>query len=592
MTSLILAAALSAPLAPAPAVPGADAPTPPAPVAIARPVLPWRHAGPWEVFVIADGETESRILDAEGNLVAGPFATKRFPVTNPRTWSAETPVWYRLAVERDGISTETVFGFAEMLVDHGGLVVNGRRVRVKLGPKELGGNAAPASDDFTDADAWTNGIYRIAADKLALLDVERERLRPEATLHAFQDWSVKGTNFNQRFVVANRHAFLDASGVTCRWHLLLDGEEEDDGIVDLYGLAPGREASFDMIPEAVAACHGGQTVGIRFTFEKEGKIVAADQIDLAASREINVLNAPEGWLSEHLVPGFAKSSVSYEAQPSDTLGYRRVFTTGGAFSGGVRFVFDEDLGSPVAFTRLGCFSDTPLVTRISPCRRPPCAPFAWSEPEEDAAGAPEAACSSAPLVLPPSPVTERGGALSFTSSGEDGGVKSAVRWTVYRDGIVSCRARLSAPSAPAGSRLGFILNLAGDSELGWIGKDIEWFGLGPFATGNGDAEGAFLGRWRREMLGGTFTAESVRGVRYGELTVRTLGAPFTFEAEPTSLALVGEADGEGIVDLSFTLSIADGDLTARAPDGAADLPPLTPHPSHPSPLNSYNPITL
>ena len=64
------------------------------------------------------------------------------------------------------------------------------------------------------------------------------------------------------------------------------------------------------------------------------------------------------------------------------------------------------------------------------------------------------------------------------------------------------------------------------------------------------------------------------GVRFGGLTVRTLGAPFAFAVETTEdgrtfLCVYSSAkDGE----MSFTLSVGDGELTARVPDVTQKLP--------------------
>ena len=105
--------------------------------------------------------------------------------------------------------------------------------------------------------------------------------------------------------------------------------------------------------------------------------------------------------------------------------------------------------------------------------------------------------------------------------------------------------------------------------------DVEWFGLGPQSMmAPGETEGAFLGRWKT-TADMALAVEGVRGIRVGDLTVRTLGAPFAVtlwgDEDGTNLNLLGEPDEDGVVDLSFTLSVGDGDLTARTP---ADDEPL------------------
>ena len=115
--------------------------------------LPGREAAAWEVEVVTRGEVESRVLDSEGDLVAGPFAAKRFAVAGTKAWSAEKPVWYTLVTESDGERKETVFGFAEQVIRGGRLYVNGRPVRVKAGPKALNGNAGLAAQAHRRRDA-------------------------------------------------------------------------------------------------------------------------------------------------------------------------------------------------------------------------------------------------------------------------------------------------------------------------------------------------------------------------------------------------------------------------------------------------------
>ena len=64
------------------------------------------------------------------------------------------------------------------------------------------------------------------------------------------------------------------------------------------------------------------------------------------------------------------------------------------------------------------------------------------------------------------------------------------------------------------------------------------------------------------------------GVRFGALTVRTLGAPFAFAIETTDegrvFLCVYSSEKEG--EISFTLSVGDRDLTARVPDVTRPLP--------------------
>ena len=520
----------------------------------------------WMVTVNAPGEVESSVLDADGNPVAGPFAAKQFSVADVTPWTAERPVCYTLVTEGEDGRTETVFGFSEQVLRDRRLFVNDTPVRLKLGPREWNGNTVSA-ETCTAAEAWTNGLYRIAPEHLTQLDVLRPRLLPEATRHFFQDWSVKATNYCQRFVVANRCSFLTGNDVTLRWTLLVDGEERDDGTVDLLGLKPGQQSAFDMPPEVIAARYREGTVSVRFSFFRKGSFfgaaekIAEDQVDLVASRELNALGPRKhSWL-DAVTFGLLQDKVGYAEAKEDETTVRR-FTTGKAV-----FTFKEDWGRQVTYAKRGVWSDTPLVADLIPVRSRPDA-NGWIE-----------------LAYPPQPVASRDGALAFSDWRETHGLIVAQRWTVYPDGTVACRSRLrvSVPSDRK-ERLGFGLVLPRwparspfflfSRPLG-SDVDVEWFGLGPQSMmAPGETEGAFLGRWKT-TADMALAVEGVRGIRVGDLTVRTLGAPFAVtlwgDEDGTNLNLRGEPDEDGVVDLSFTLSVGDGDLTARTP---ADDEPL------------------
>ena len=506
------------------------------------------------------------MLDGNGRLVAGPFAAKTFCVPEAVSWSAENPVCYRLVEEAKDGRRESVFGFCEKTIRGDRFFVNGTPVRLKLGPKELGGNAVSAFDCTPEA-AWTNGVYRLAESHLSRVAVLKPLSSPEATRHLFQDWSVKATNYCQRIVVSNRNSFRDAADVTLRWTLLVDGEARDDGTIDLCGLKPGQESVFDMPPEVIAARTAPGTVSVRFSFFRKGSFfgaaekIAEDQVDLVASRELNALGPrKDSWL-DAVTFGLLQDKVRYAEAKEDETTVRR-FTTDKAV-----FTFKEDWGRQVTYAKRGVWSDTPLVADLIPVRSRPDA-NGWIE-----------------LAYPPQPVASRDGALAFSDRRETHGLIVAQRWTVYPDGTVACRSRLrvSVPSDRK-ERLGFGLELPRwparspfflfSRPLG-SDVDVEWFGLGPQSMmWPGETEGAFLGRWKT-TADMALAVEGVRGIRVGDLTVRTLGAPFAVtlwgDEDGTNLNLLGEPDEDGVVDLSFTLSVGDGDLTARTP---ADDEPL------------------
>ena len=64
----------------------------------AKPAVPGRYAGVWELTVDATCDVETRVYDWEGRLVAGPFAAKTFPVPDVKPWSAESPTCYKVVL--------------------------------------------------------------------------------------------------------------------------------------------------------------------------------------------------------------------------------------------------------------------------------------------------------------------------------------------------------------------------------------------------------------------------------------------------------------------------------------------------------------
>lgn len=515
------------------------------------PVAPGNYDGAWEVKVYDHGNVESSVFDSEGELVAGPFAAKSFTVPEVAAWNDENPVWYVLRTVKDGAEEETVFGFAEKKLTDGGFYVNGRKTPLKFGPKALNGNAAKGGEIAREV-AWKEGYYILPEGVEA--PGFNESPSPLAMFHAFQNWSVKGTNFNQRFTVKNKNVFTDASKVVCRWHLLLDGEEEDDGEVDLYGLGPGEEATYDMMPEALGAAASGKTVSVRFIFENdEGHEIAADQIDLVSTRELDTLKAREGWIPDWLTPGFLKKKVGFSLETEGTAKKVRIFE-----AGGLKLGYSEDRIVEGRLTKKGMIFDEILVHSIVPAlENGPAAGFGEK-------------------LFPLSPVENEDGALAFTSFGESRGVRYSARWKVFPDGAISVKAKLKALDASSKQRLGFTFSAPVSSFKTWEGETLEWFGLGPRATSPADRDGAFLGRWEMEISASPFlfTAEEVRGARLGGFTVRTLGSPFAIRAEQDSLSVFAEPDSSGEAAISFTVSINDKSLTAQTPSDGKEIPQL------------------
>ncbi len=532
------------------------------------PVIPGTYVGAWMVEVASAGSVESTLLDAEGNLVAGPFASKNFCVTDVRPWNAEQPVWYRLVTSdrANGVKQETLVGFSEKVIRGDRLFVNGVPVRLKLGPKDLHGNAVDAFA-CTPEEALTNGLYRLAVTHLARLRTMKPAATPAMTRHAFQDWSVKATNYCRRLVVANRSSFLAATDVTVRWTLLVDGEAKDSGELDLCGLKAGQESVFDMPAEVLAARFGEGTVSVRFAVEREGRLLAEDQVDVVASRETETFVArPDRWW-DAFTPGFLKPRVTYAESTTEDGIATRLFTTAAT-----RFSYTDDFARAARYEMLGRWSDTVLVSDIAFRRETPIRDTMFS------------------IDCPLHPVAVREGAHSFADAREVDGLQTSVLWTVYPSGTVACQARVRDMAPEARSRrLAVRLTLpreAPATDAAWYwpfasaapGADVpvDWFGLGPASTTPDTTDGSFLGRWSATAAS-LLTVEGARGVRVGPLTVRTLGAPFAFclAAGGGTLDLLGDPDEEGVVRLDFTLSVNDGALTARTPDGREQPLPLS-----------------
>ena len=512
---------------------------------------------PWSVALKGvEGDFECSVEDMEGDLVAGPFVTSPFPVPHPLAWTAETPNCYRLVVRRGEVTEEKVFGFHVREIVDRRLLVNGRAVRVKFAPKELNGNAEFASR-IAQEDALARGVYSLTGREAAFVEHEVGSDNFGATRHALQDWSVEATNYFERIVVRNSNAFVDSTGVELKWTLFKDGKRIDSGELDLRALGPGEDAEYDMPKEAVEARFKEGTVSIRFEFTRDGEVIASDQIDLVESRETSPLCEPGGW--------FSPSKTAFERR-DDKL----VFTTGGMLSHGIEFSFGEDGTLPVRFARRGTFGDKVLVkdgaiaVNLDPCRA---------------------------SRKPTSSVGERGGALSFATRtelrhGPEYGRYMTIdaTWTVFPNGVVACRSLFTGANDVG--RVGYTFDIPCKMPSSWYrldwsmpmpgeNLDVEWFGLGPWPTTPSDTEGAFLGRWKATAEQ-RLSAEKVRGVRVGDLTVRTLGAPFAFSLSEASgslndgymtyrLAIYGEPDADGMAELAFTLTADDDELTALSP---------------------------
>ena len=422
--------------------------------------------------------------------------------------------------------------------------------------------------------------------------------------HVYQNWTVKATNYFQRVVVKNKNYFVDSTGVELGWTVLKDGVKFDSGELELHGLQPQQESVYDM-PEAVLkALKGEGTVSVRFTFTKGGEEIASDQIDVRFGRDTTPLAGQGTLFSGVKKPAFAEDAQTMTFTAADLV-----------------VTFSKETGLPSSIRKRGLVFDTELLktqVTLDAFRAPSSnenGPAArWRQQGFD---------SLSGTLRKRSSIDEVNGGLTFTTVTEWKGETTllmpvvfhvATRWTVYGNGTLACVSKIR-PIGPKTelARLGYSFELAA------INPSVEWFGCGPFENYPDRKSGAFIGRYKASAADFFFpyarnedcgNREDVRAFRVGDLTVRTLGAPFAFEVNPYTPAelistvhpaelpetdgtyvgiyaatrgLGGASCGPGPMerdiirtdrdyDLSFTLSLG-GDLTARAPEHI-DLPEL------------------
>ena len=422
--------------------------------------------------------------------------------------------------------------------------------------------------------------------------------------HVYQNWTVKATNYFQRVVVKNKNYFVDSTGVELGWTVLKDGVKFDSGELELHGLQPQQESVYDM-PEAVLkALKGEGTVSVRFTFTKGGEEIASDQIDVRFGRDTTPLAGQGTLFSGVKKPAFAEDAQTMTFTAADLV-----------------VTFSKETGLPSSIRKRGLVFDTELLktqVTLDAFRAPSSnenGPAArWRQQGFD---------SLSGTLRKRSSIDEVNGGLTFTTVTEWKGETTllmpvvfhvATRWTVYGNGTLACVSKIR-PIGPKTelARLGYSFELAA------INPSVEWFGCGPFENYPDRKSGAFIGRYKTSAADFFFpyarnedcgNREDVRAFRVGDLTVRTLGAPFAFEVNPYTPAelistvhpaelpetdgtyvgiyaatrgLGGASCGPGPMerdiirtdrdyDLSFTLSLG-GDLTARAPEHI-DLPEL------------------
>ena len=434
----------------------------------------------------------------------------------------------------------------------------------------------------------------------------------EEIRHVYQNWSVKSTNYFQRVVVRNKNYFVDSTGVRLLWKVLKDGVRFAEGEYAFHFLNPQEEAVYDMPDEAMAARKGGSSVSVRFEFVKDGRVIASDQVDIEDAREPG----------SHRRAGASWGTLWMGGAPS--VDVREDSSSYTFKAGDLAISFSKATGMPCSIRKPGkAWGDRELL-------KAPLRLDAYRAPSSNENGVADKSRRQGLRRMVGelkkiSPVGECAGGVTFTTLTEWKGVPAAdkpvrffvaARWTVFADGTLSCISKIRA----LGPKMD-LLRIGYSCELAEASPSVEWFGRGPFENYPDRKSGAFLGRWKAEAKDFFFpyarpedcgNREDVRGVRVGSLTFRTLASPFSFSLNPYTPAelesakhpselpkseglyfgvyaavrgLGGASCGPGPMDrdivrtdadfdLSFTVSLDDGTLLARTPEGPTDLPAL------------------
>ena len=366
--------------------------------------------------------------------------------------------------------------------------------------------------------------------------------------HVYQNWSVKATNGTQRIVVKNKNWFVDSTGIELKWRLLVDGEEKDDGNIELYSLGPQREAIYNIPEEALEALKNREsTVSLRFEFLKDSRVIADDQIEIVEGRPAASIAVKKG-------------KVKFE---EDKANGRWTFSANGA-----RWTFDSATLTLMSAKKLGWIWNTELLKtplKLDVFRTPSSneVPLGntWVEhglrnmiarPMNEIEKPQVEELEDGSLTF--SSIVEWSGAIGEEMVGFGGSTASisqkkegmgpdrvihfavAKRWTISPKGTATCAAKIR----PLGANVE-LARVGWSMEMDEENPKVEWFGLGPWENYADRKSGAFLGRWKMNAEGFYFpyarnqdcgNHEGTRALKVGDLTIRTLGAPFAFEVNP------------------------------------------------------------
>jgi len=359
--------------------------------------------------------------------------------------------------------------------------------------------------------------------------------------HVYQNWTAFATNDYKKLVIKNKNYFVDSSCVTCGWKLFRNGVPYAAGAFALDGLKPLESAVFSMPPIVDEARARGGVVALRVTFLKDSATIAEDQIDFPLEKiaprktragKVGFSETEKAW-----VFATKKADISFckKTGMPFSIRTRGFLNTSELLKTPMRLdAYRSPSSNEVSFgVRLGdTWAALGLSELVGTC--------VSSEHEECADGA---QCLTT--------VVEWKGAKFLKVQGHNKSSVSvtemnppmkpvtfvvATEWKIYLDGTIDCTAKIR----PMGetielARIGF------SYELNLANPKVRWFGRGPFENYRDRKSGAFIGLWsataneffvpyaRNEDCG---NREDTYGFKVGDMSVRTLGAPFAFEVNP------------------------------------------------------------
>lgn len=351
--------------------------------------------------------------------------------------------------------------------------------------------------------------------------------------------------------VRNKNYFVDSTGVTAKWSLLKNGAVADTGTLPLTAEAGplGPQQSIVLpLPKAAVntlanAQKTGDLVSLRVSFEKGGREIAGDQLDLAL---------PKGVLLPK--PIVQKKGAFKFTETDKSLVYETKYGT---------ISFCKKTGLPFSIKQTSWSGGTELLKKpfkLNAFRTPSSNEvglgnqaaeqgFPWLDGEmKDLKLAKDGFSALVEWKGQRFAHMDGFGGPSVTLKERPGNLRPisfmvAMRWTIAPNGQVACVSKIR----PIGPKVD-LLRIGYAFIMNEPNADVAYLGCGPFENYADRKSGAFLGFWKAKANDFYFpyarnencgNREGTYGVNVGNLIIRTLGKPFAFEVNPyTSLELL------------------------------------------------------